>query len=169
VGSAGQTAAAVPDQAAEKTWVRAVSTLPGLCALLFNPHTRTILFKHLPPDAVRVVSASTYPAISIAPDVAHAAVLSLRTWRRLARLLPVGVFRRLIKEIAMTRKYIDCREFPSEMNCTVALSADSESELLDAAVQHAVTVHNHADSPELRSQLKTLFHDGTPPVEAPRA
>ena len=66
----------------------------------------------------------------------------------------------------MSRKYIDCREFPSEMNCTVALSADSESELLDAAVQHAVAVHKHTDSPELRSQLKTLFHDGTPPVEA---
>jgi predicted small metal-binding protein len=72
------------------------------------------------------------------------------------------------EEIIMTRKYIDCREFPSEMNCSVALSADSENELLEAAVQHAVTVHKHADSPELRSQLKTLFHDGTPPAEAPR-
>ncbi|WP_074169469.1 DUF1059 domain-containing protein [Caballeronia hypogeia] len=68
----------------------------------------------------------------------------------------------------MGRKYIDCREFPSEMNCSVALSADSESELLEAAVQHAVTVHNHTDSAELRSQLKSLFHDGTPPVESPR-
>jgi predicted small metal-binding protein len=69
----------------------------------------------------------------------------------------------------MTRKYIDCREFPSEMNCTVALSADTEDELLDAAVQHAVTVHKHEDSPELRAQLKALFHEGTPPVEATRA
>jgi predicted small metal-binding protein len=73
------------------------------------------------------------------------------------------------KEVAMTRKYIDCREFPSEMNCTVAMSADSDGELLEAAVQHAVSVHKHADSPELREQLKTLFHEGTPPVEAPRA
>lgn len=55
----------------------------------------------------------------------------------------------------MSRKYIDCREFPSEMNCSIALSADSENELLEAAVQHAVAVHKHADSPELRSQLKT--------------
>ncbi|MFM0558044.1 DUF1059 domain-containing protein [Paraburkholderia sediminicola] len=38
----------------------------------------------------------------------------------------------------MTRKYIDCRECPSEMNCSIALSADSENELLEAAVQHAV-------------------------------
>lgn len=67
----------------------------------------------------------------------------------------------------MARKYIDCREFPSEMNCTVALAADSETELIEAAVQHAVSVHHHADSPELRSQLKAVLHDGTPPVEAP--
>ena len=69
----------------------------------------------------------------------------------------------------MTRKYIDCREFPGEMNCTVALSADSEKELMEAAVQHAVSVHHHVDSPELRSQLTTLFHEGTPPLESPRA
>ncbi|CPJ83578.1 Uncharacterised protein [Bordetella pertussis] len=43
----------------------------------------------------------------------------------------------------MSRKYIDCREFPSEMNCSVALSADSDAELLEAAVQHATTVHKH--------------------------
>jgi hypothetical protein len=36
-------------------------------------------------------------------------------------------------------------------------------------VQHAVSVHKHDDSPELRQQLKSLFHEGTPPVEAPRA
>ncbi|QBC30890.1 MULTISPECIES: DUF1059 domain-containing protein [Pandoraea] len=68
----------------------------------------------------------------------------------------------------MTRKFIDCREFPSAMNCSVALSADSENELMEAAVQHAITVHGHTDSAELRSQLRTLFHDGTPPVDAPR-
>lgn len=62
------------------------------------------------------------------------------------------------------RKYIDCREFPSEMKCSVAISADTESELLDAAIQHAVTVHGHKDSPELRGQIKTAFHDGAPPA-----
>jgi predicted small metal-binding protein len=64
----------------------------------------------------------------------------------------------------MSRKYIDCRQFPSEMKCTVAISADSDRELLDAAVQHAVTVHKHQDSPELRSQLEKMFKDGTPPA-----
>ncbi|WP_175725640.1 DUF1059 domain-containing protein [Burkholderia ambifaria] len=68
----------------------------------------------------------------------------------------------------MSRRYIDCRDFPSAMNCSVAISADSDNELLEAAVQHAVSVHQHTDSPELRTQLKALFRHGTPPVDAPR-
>ena len=67
----------------------------------------------------------------------------------------------------MTRQYVDCREFPSEMNCTVALSADNERELVDAAVEHAVSVHGHTDTPELRKQLGKLIKKGTPPLEAP--
>lgn len=63
----------------------------------------------------------------------------------------------------MTRKFIDCREFPSEMHCSVAISADSEEELLQVAVEHAVAVHGHSDTPELRQQLRQLFKDGMPP------
>lgn len=63
----------------------------------------------------------------------------------------------------MTRKYIDCRSFPSEMNCSVAISADSEKELLEAAVQHAVAVHGHKDTPELRQQVKKTMKSGSPP------
>ncbi len=65
----------------------------------------------------------------------------------------------------MSRQYIDCREYPSMMNCSVALSADTESELLDAAVQHAVAVHGHTDTPELRKQLAGMFKAGTPPLQ----
>lgn len=54
------------------------------------------------------------------------------------------------------------------MHCSVAISADSDNELLEAAVQHAVSVHQHTDNAELRTQLKALFHDGTPPVDTPR-
>ena len=64
----------------------------------------------------------------------------------------------------MGRKYIDCREFPSVMNCSVAISADSEKELIDAAVQHAVAVHGHKDTPEFREEIVKSMHDGTPPV-----
>jgi predicted small metal-binding protein len=48
------------------------------------------------------------------------------------------------------------------MNCTIALVADSEKELLEAAVHHAVSVHGHKDTPEFRQQLKKLFKDGNP-------
>jgi predicted small metal-binding protein len=62
------------------------------------------------------------------------------------------------------RKYVDCREFPSEMNCTLVIAASSEKELLDAAVAHAVAVHGHKDTAEFRAQLKQAFRDGTPPL-----
>lgn len=64
----------------------------------------------------------------------------------------------------MTRKYIDCREFPSDTKCTVAISADSDQELLEAAVQHAVAVHKHDDTPQFREQLQQLFKEGAPPA-----
>ena len=67
----------------------------------------------------------------------------------------------------MARQYIDCREFPSQTNCTVAIAADSDNELLEIAVQHAVAVHGHQDTPELRQQIRSLFKPGTPPAEAP--
>jgi predicted small metal-binding protein len=56
----------------------------------------------------------------------------------------------------MTRYAIDCRKYPSENNCSVAISADSKKELVDAAVQHAVAVHGHQDTPEFREQLVTM-------------
>lgn len=61
------------------------------------------------------------------------------------------------------RKYIDCREFPSESHCSIAISADSEEELLTIAVQHAIASHGYTDSPELREGLRKLFHEGMPP------
>ena len=64
----------------------------------------------------------------------------------------------------MPRKHIDCRAYPSEMKCTVVISADNEQELLEAAVQHAVAVHRHSDTPELRKQLKSMLKDGAPPA-----
>ena len=59
------------------------------------------------------------------------------------------------------RKVVDCRDYPSDMNCSVALSADSPDELLDIAVAHAVAAHGHNDSPELRAVLRGMFKDVT--------
>jgi len=64
----------------------------------------------------------------------------------------------------MARKYVDCRQFPSETNCTVTISADTEKELMEIAVLHAVTVHGHKDTPEFRGDLKNAFGEGTPPA-----
>jgi predicted small metal-binding protein len=66
------------------------------------------------------------------------------------------------------RKYIDCREFPSDTNCTITIMADNESELVAAAAQHAVTVHHHEDTTELREGLKRLVREGTPPEHVSR-
>jgi predicted small metal-binding protein len=64
----------------------------------------------------------------------------------------------------MARKYIDCREIPSTTKCSVTIAADSEQELLDVAVQHAVAQHGHQDTPEFRNQLKQAMREGTPPA-----
>ena len=63
----------------------------------------------------------------------------------------------------MGRKFIDCREVPSETHCSIVIAADSENELIEAAVQHAVAVHGHHDDEQLRGQLKQAIHEGTPP------
>jgi predicted small metal-binding protein len=55
------------------------------------------------------------------------------------------------------------------MSCSIAISADSEDELLEAAVQHAIAVHGHEDSPTLREAIRGLMQDGTPPIEAPQS
>jgi Protein of unknown function (DUF1059). len=59
----------------------------------------------------------------------------------------------------MSRMSIDCRKYPSEKNCSVAISADTRKELVDAAAQHAVAVHGHQDSPELRKQLDSMISE----------
>jgi predicted small metal-binding protein len=56
------------------------------------------------------------------------------------------------------RKSIDCRHYPSEKNCTLKISGTQE-EVLEAAVQHAVSSHGHPNSAELREQLKSMLQD----------
>ena len=58
------------------------------------------------------------------------------------------------------RKSIDCRDYPSERNCSLRISG-TEDEVLDAAVQHAVSAHGHKNSPELRETLKSMLKDSS--------
>ena len=62
------------------------------------------------------------------------------------------------KPAVQRRKVIDCRLFPSEKNCTLAISG-TEDEILPVAVRHAVQEHGHADTPELREEIKALLKD----------
>ena len=58
--------------------------------------------------------------------------------------------------MAVQRKSIDCRDYPSEKNCSLKISG-TEQEVLDAAVQHAVSVHGHEETPELREQIRSML------------
>lgn len=56
------------------------------------------------------------------------------------------------------RKVADCRQFPSEKNCTLTI-AGTEEEVLAVAVWHAVQSHGHKDTPELRQQIRGMLKD----------
>ncbi|MEV0918187.1 DUF1059 domain-containing protein [Streptomyces sp. NPDC049967] len=58
----------------------------------------------------------------------------------------------------MTRKVADCRKYPSESNCSLTISGE-EDEVVRAAAEHAASVHQHTDSPELREQLRGMLED----------
>ena len=56
------------------------------------------------------------------------------------------------------RKVADCRQFPSEKNCSLTI-AGTEDEVITVAVRHAVEEHGHEDTPELREQIKEMLKD----------
>jgi predicted small metal-binding protein len=60
--------------------------------------------------------------------------------------------------MAAKRKSIDCKDYPNEKNCSPKISG-TEEEVLDAAVQHAVSAHGHEETPELREQIKSMLED----------
>jgi predicted small metal-binding protein len=64
----------------------------------------------------------------------------------------------------MARYYIDCRDYPGDVKCSVALAADSKEELLKAVVEHGTKVHGYEDTPEFRDNITKEFKLGTPPM-----
>lgn len=64
----------------------------------------------------------------------------------------------------MPRYYIDCRDYPGDVKCSVALAADSKEELLQAVVEHGAKVHGYEDTPEFRENITKEFKEGTPPM-----
>ncbi|MEU8776816.1 DUF1059 domain-containing protein [Streptomyces sp. NPDC048606] len=59
------------------------------------------------------------------------------------------------------RKVMDCREYPSEIGCTLTLTGE-EDEVMEAAVQHAVAVHGEADTGEFREALRGMLKAEAP-------
>ena len=60
--------------------------------------------------------------------------------------------------MAGTRKVIDCRRFPAEKPCSIAISG-TEDEVVELGVLHATAVHGHQDTQELREQLRSMLQD----------
>jgi predicted small metal-binding protein len=56
----------------------------------------------------------------------------------------------------MARKIADCRRWPSESNCSLTIIGE-EDEVIRAAAEHAVSVHGHEDTPELRDQIRDFL------------
>jgi predicted small metal-binding protein len=56
------------------------------------------------------------------------------------------------------RKIIDCRWFPSDNKCSLAISG-KEEEVLKAATEHAVRSHGHKDTLELKEELRKMLKD----------
>jgi hypothetical protein len=62
------------------------------------------------------------------------------------------------KETGMARKVADCRRAPSESNCTLTIIGE-EDEVVEAAAQHAVSMHKHEDNAELREMIRGIIED----------
>jgi predicted small metal-binding protein len=60
---------------------------------------------------------------------------------------------------------VDCRDVPSESNCTLAIAGDDIEDLIDAAAKHAADKHGHEDTPEMREMIR----GGLKPAEAAMA
>ena len=60
----------------------------------------------------------------------------------------------------MSRKSIDCRDYPDQTGCTLYLSGEEE-EVVRAAAEHAVSVHGQQDTPQLREWLQSNLKDAT--------
>ncbi len=57
-----------------------------------------------------------------------------------------------------TRKVIDCREFPSEKNCSLTI-AGTEAEVVKAATEHAISSHGHTPGRELDDGIRASLRD----------
>jgi hypothetical protein len=68
----------------------------------------------------------------------------------------------------MSRMMADCRRFPSEANCSLVIIGE-EDEVTRAASEHAISVHGHEDTPELREEIRGFLEPADAYAAGPRA
>ena len=56
------------------------------------------------------------------------------------------------------RKVIDCRWFPSDKKCTLAISG-TEEEVLKIATEHAINYHGEKNTLELKQEIRKLLKE----------
>jgi predicted small metal-binding protein len=60
------------------------------------------------------------------------------------------------EEAYMARVMADCRRFPSESNCSLTIIGE-EDEVVQAAAEHAASVHGHEVTPEMIEQMRGML------------
>ena len=56
----------------------------------------------------------------------------------------------------MDRWIADCRRFESDSNCQLTIIGPQD-DVVAAAAEHAASSHGHADTPELREQIRSML------------
>jgi len=67
----------------------------------------------------------------------------------------------------MARMMADCRRWPSDSGCSLTIIGEQD-EVVRAAAEHAVSVHGHEDTPELREQVREFLEPAEAYTSAPR-
>ena len=75
-----------------------------------------------------------------------------------------GGMSRALQTVAATgpsRVMIDCRKYSKVHHCSLTLNG-TESEVLEAAMLHAVHSHGHPDTPDFRELLRNALEPAEP-------
>ncbi|WP_020677705.1 DUF1059 domain-containing protein [Geopsychrobacter electrodiphilus] len=64
----------------------------------------------------------------------------------------------------MGRKYVECRHLSGDTHCPKTLVADSDNELMEAVIKHAINAHGLANTSSFRKEVSTHFKEGNPPL-----
>ena len=62
----------------------------------------------------------------------------------------------------MKRFFMDCRDYPTDVACTVSLFAATKDELMEAVVMHRKKVHGNKDTPQFRETLAKQLKEAPP-------